>query len=261
MSDNNFNNKKVVVTRPIERAESLAKIIKEKNGYPLIVPTLELQLVKSKELCAMVDNIHIFDWIIFTSPAGVKSFFSIYKSNKIPCKIAVIGSKTEEELLKYKGNKPDLIPEKFTAEGLLKSFEEIDLTNKKIALPRTLSARKVLPDGLEEYGAKVIIAEAYTSGIPKNTSKILDLCDMLINGDVDIITFTSPLTVRNLFDVIKKEKPNELSNLIDVLQNKIIVGSIGPITGNVLKQYGIESIEPECYTVKNMINAILQEIN
>ena len=46
MSSEGFKNKKIVVTRPVERSESLANIIRENNGQPIIVPTLELQIVK-----------------------------------------------------------------------------------------------------------------------------------------------------------------------------------------------------------------------
>ena len=260
MSNDNLNNKKVVITRPIERSESLAEIIRQFNGKPVIVPTLELALVKSDELIHISNNIDDYDWIIFTSPAGVKSFFEVYEENKIPSKIAVIGVKTEEELLKY-DNSPDLIPDKFTAEGLLDSFKDIDLKDKKIALPRTLSARKVLPEGLEEYGAIVDVAEAYTSAIPKDSQKIIQLSDDILNNDVDVITFTSPLTVKNLLTVIENERPDDYNNVLKKLREEIIVASIGPITGNVLNKYKIPAVEPERYTVKDMMEALLKVIN
>ncbi|MBE6485375.1 MAG: uroporphyrinogen-III synthase [Methanosphaera stadtmanae] len=259
MSSDGFKNKKVVVTRPVERSESLAKIIRESNGQPVIVPTLELQFVKSEELLYIVKNIDEYDWIVFTSPAGVKSFFSIYKKDSIPSKIAVIGVKTEEILKKY-NETPDLIPKDFTAEGLLESFASIDLKNKKIALPRTLSARTVLPEGLEEYGAEVTIAEAYTSSIPKDKTKIIKLMDDILSNEIDIITFTSPLTVHNLLKVIKNEKSEQYDEFLHKLQSEVIVGSIGPITGKALKQYNIPAIEANRYTVKDMIDALLQYI-
>lgn len=260
MSTKDFNNKTVVITRPFERSEAMAKIIRQNNGTPLIIPTLELQLVKSEELIHITQNIHEYDWIIFTSPAGVKSFFEVYEDTKIPSKIAVIGVKTEEVLQEY-DNTPDLIPEDFTAEGLLESFKSIDLKNKKVALPRTLSARKVLPEGLTDYGAIVTIAEAYTSSIPRDTSKILELMEKIISNEIDIITFTSPLTVNNLLDVIKQERKEQYDAFINQLRTNTIVGSIGPITGNVLKQHNIPAIEPDRYTVKDMIDALLENIN
>lgn len=259
MSKNDFNNKKVVVTRPVERSESLAKIIRENNGIPVIVPTLELQLIKSKELLYVAENIEEYDWIVFTSPAGVKSFFSIYGKKELPIKIAVIGVKTEETLLKY-SNTPDLIPKNFTAEGLLESFNSINLKDKKVALPRTLSARDVLPKGLESIGAIVTIAEAYTSSIPKDKTKIINLMNDVLDDKIDIITFTSPLTVHNLFEVVMEEVPEKYDDFINKLRSTVTVGSIGPITGTALKQYEIPYIEAKRYTVKDMIDILLENI-
>ncbi len=258
MSIESFNNKKIVITRPRERSKVLADLIKDHGGVPIIIPTLELQLVKSKELVYITENISDFEWIIFTSPAGVKSFFNIYKDNTIPCKIAVIGVKTEEELLKH-DNKPDIIPDDFTAEGLIESFKSIDIKDKCIALPRTLSARTVLPDTLEEYGANVYIAEAYTSAIPKDTTKIIELSDMIINNEIDIITFTSPLTVKNLITVVKDQKPEIIDEFLDALRNNVTVASIGPVTTKALSEYNIKPVEPERYTVKDMINSLLEK--
>ncbi len=259
MSSDGFNNKKVVVTRPVERSESLANIIRKHNGQPIIVPTLELQLVKSKELSYVAEHIDEFDWIVFTSPAGVKSFFSIYENDSIPSKIAVIGVKTEEILKQY-DKTPDLIPEDFTAEGLLESFNSIDLNGKKVALPRTLSARDVLPKGLENYGAEVTIAEAYTSSIPRDKSKIIKLMEDILNDEIDIITFTSPLTVHNLLEVIKTEKAEKYDEFLNKLRTDVTIASIGPITGKALKQYGLPAIEANRYTVKDMIDTLLQNI-
>jgi len=259
MTTNKLKSKKVVITRPKERSQALAKLVEENDAIPIIIPTLELQLVKSPELIRIVDEIDSFDWIIFTSPAGVKSFFNVYPSEKIPCKIAVIGIKTEEILNKY-NNTPDIIPESFTAEGLLESFKDVDLEGKKIALPRTLSARDVLPDGLKEYGADVLIAEAYTSAIPADKTQMLELSDMIIRKDIDVITFTSPLTVKNLFDVIQEEKADDYENVLKTLREDITIASIGPITGKRLSEYNLKAIEPEKYTVKDMIEALIKNL-
>lgn len=259
MTSDKLDSKTVVITRPVERSQVLANLIKDNGGTPIIIPTLELQLVKSPELIEIAENIESYDWLIFTSPAGVKSFFDVYPSEELPCKIAVIGVKTEEVLKKY-NNTPDILPDTFTAEGLLESFKTVDLKGKKVALPRTLSAREVLPEGLKEYGADVKIAEAYKSTIPQDKSKILELSQMIIDHDVDVITFTSPLTVKNLLDVIQQEKEDIYEDVLECLRKDIIICSIGPITGNMLNKYNIKAIEPKRYTVKNMIDTLIENI-
>ena len=76
-----------------------------------------------------------------------------------------------------------------------------------------------------------------------------------------MITFTSPLTVKNLLTVIESEKPEDYENVLQKLREEVTIASIGPITGNVLNQYDIPAVEPERYTVKDMIEALIESIN
>ncbi len=241
--------KTIAITRPAERCNEAVKIVKAYGGIPFVAPTLEIKILRSKsliKLCKMADKL---DWIIFTSPAAVKSFFESCDNTTLNCKIAVIGPKTKEVLEKY-GMKVDMIPDDYTAEGLLEVFEDVDVRDKKIGLPRTMIARKVLPEGLKKRGAQVFLAEAYKSGIPKDRSRVYQLIEHIITRKIDIITFTSPLTVKNLFKVAKSE---DRRRLIESLRADIIVAAIGPITKKVLMEYGIDAITPDEYTVKAML--------
>jgi len=252
--------KTIAITRPAERCNEAVKIIKAYGGIPFVAPTLELKILKSKsliKLCKMADEL---DWIIFTSPAAVKSFFESCDDATPNCKIAVIGPKTREVLGEY-GRDVDLIPDNYTAEGLLDAFENFDIEDKKIGLPRTMIARNLLPEGLKKRGAHVFLAEAYKSGIPKDRSRVYQLIEWIITRKVDIITFTSPLTVKNLFKVAKGE---DRKRLIKSLRADIIVAAIGPITKKALMEYGIDAISPDEYTVKAMLMKVahhLQDID
>ncbi|MDO5851893.1 MAG: uroporphyrinogen-III synthase [Methanobacteriaceae archaeon] len=252
--------KKIVITRPIERSIDLSDIIIENNGVPIIVPTLELQSVETEELSKLRNTIDTYDWLIFTSPAGVQSFFK--NKEELPKinfpKIIVIGIKTKEELEKY-GYIADIIPSKYTAEGILETISNLNLENKKIAIPRTLSARNTLPDGLKAKKANVNIVEAYKSGVPKSLDKIYELIEFIKKDEIDVITFTSPLTVTNLMNIIKKD--SDFNKIIEKLRNNIIIVSIGPITTKTLTEYSITTIEPEVYTVKNMIDSLIKYLN
>ncbi|MGN1185815.1 MAG: uroporphyrinogen-III synthase [Methanobrevibacter wolinii] len=249
-----MSNKKVVaLTRPISRSKEAIKLIEDYGGEALVVPTLELELLNSPSLKDFMSEIDDLDWLIFTSVSSLDSIFKFYPdfndklSNK--CKTAVIGHKTAEVTEKY-GIHVDLIPEDYTAEGLLRSFKDIDIKGKKIGIPRTYSARNVLPDTLEKWGANVILAESYRSILPHDISKIQDLINKIFNNEIDAITFTSPLTVKNLFKVAENKK----DDLAKILSNNVLTVSIGPITGYTLDDFNVKYIYPERYTVKDMID-------
>lgn len=246
---------KIVITRPISRANDAVEIIKSYNYTPIVVPTLELELINSPSLKEMINKLDSFDWLVFTSVSSLDSIFNFYPDflNLLNdnCKTAVIGHKTAEVCEDY-GLNVDLVPRDYTAEGLLESFEKINIKGKNIGIPRTFSARAVLPKGLENMGANVFLAESYKSVLPEDTNLIEDLIKKIREKKVDAISFTSPLTVHNLFKISKDKK-----GLMESLNNDVLTVCIGPITYKSLEEYGVNSVYPKIYTVKDMIELLV----
>lgn len=252
--------KKIVITRPAERAQDSVEMVKSYGAIPIVTPTIELKDSKPEEMINLCKMKNELDWLIFTSPRAIESFFKYCNDikNAEDLKIAVIGPKTGEVLDKYY-IKADLIPEDYTAEGMLEAFEKFDVKGMKIGLPRTMVARYTLPHGLQNRGAEVILADAYKSEMPDDKSKIYELIDDILNKEIDIIMFTSPLTVKNLVKIAQKENKDEI---LDILRNKeVLVAAIGPITKKVLDAYKIEPIMPEVYTFKDMLDKLVEVMN
>ena len=253
--------KKIAITRPQERSKAVKEFIENYGSEAIIVPTLELKLENTESLKNLMEKSNELDWLIFTSVSSIESIFEFYPDflDKLnpECKIATIGTKTAELGIK-KGLPIDIIPKDYTAEGLLEEFERIDLNNKNVGVPRTFSARTILPEGLKNMGANVILAESYKSVIPEDTSKIEKLIQCILDEKIDGITFTSPLTVSNLFEIAKDDEKDEL---VEKLSTTTLTVAIGPITGNILNQLGVNHIYPERYTVKDMIDLMFRELN
>lgn len=257
-----MSKKKIAITRPENRSKNAMKFINAYGGESYVVPTLELTLMNTDSLKSLMEDADKLDWLIFTSVTSIESIFKFYPDflDKLNpnCKIAAIGHKTAELAIE-KDLHIDVIPKDYTAEGLLEEFEKIDLNNKIVGVPRTFSARTILPEGLEEMGAKVILAESYKSTIPKDTSKIKKLIKEINNQKIDGITFTSPLTVKNLFITAKNQE--EQKKLAKNLSSNTLTVSIGPITGKILDEYNVKYIMPNRYTVKDMIDLMFEEFD
>ena len=254
-------NKKIAITRPQERSKAAKEFIENYGGEAVIVPTLELKLENTDSLKNLMGKLDQLDWLIFTSVSSIDSIFKFYPdflSNLNPnCKLATIGTKTAEHAIKN-GMNIDIIPKDYTAEGLLEEFERIDLNNKIVGVPRTFSARTILPNELKRMGAEVILAESYKSVIPEDTKNIENLIHSILNEEIDGIIFTSPLTVKNLFIIAKED---EKDKLVEKLSSSTLTVAIGPITGRILDDYNVKHIYPERYTVKDMIDLMFREFN
>ena len=244
----------VAITRPKDRAGKACEIVEKLGGEAILAPTLDLKPVDTPSLRNLVEKKDELDWIIITSPTTIVSLNKFYPDflKSLNCKLAVIGNKTGK-LAEKQGLKVDLMPEDFTAEGLIEEFKKREITGQTIGIPRTASARAVLPEELEKIGNKVILAEAYKSLFPMDEKAVEELISKIENKEIDAITFTSPLTVENFFEIVEdKEKMAKL------LSDNILTVCIGPITAKVLDRYDIAYIYPDTYTVPDMMELLFK---
>ena len=247
----------VAITRPKDRAKKACEIVKELGGVPVLAPTLDLEPVNTESLKNLIERKDDLDWIIFTSPTTIVSLNKFYPDfiKTLSCKLAVIGNKTGR-LAEKNGMTVDLMPEDFTAEGLIEEFKKRGITDKVIGIPRTASARPVLPEELEKLGNEIILAEAYKSLFPMDDAAVKDLISKIENREIDAITFTSPLTVENFFEIV-----DDKQKIAKLLSENLLTVCIGPITAKVLEKYDIDHIYPDTYTVPDMMELLFKTLD
>ena len=246
----------VAITRPKDRAKKACEIVEKLGGEAILAPTLDLEPVNTESLKNLVSRKDDLDWIIFTSPTTIVSLNKFYPDflKTLECKLAVIGNKTGK-LAEKQGLEVDLMPEEFTAEGLIEEFKNQKITGQTIGIPRTASARPILPQELEKLGNEVILAEAYKSLFPMDESAVRDLIEKIENGKIDAITFTSPLTVENFFEIAEDK-----AKLAKLLNDNLLTVCIGPITAKVLEKDGGSYIYPDTYTVPDMMELLFKTL-
>ena len=116
----------VAITRPKDRAKKACEIVEELGGEAFLAPTLDLKPVDTESLKELVAQKDELDWLIFTSPTTIVSLKKFHPDflKDLNCKLAVIGNKTGK-LAEKEGLTVDLMPEEFTAEGLIEEFKKI----------------------------------------------------------------------------------------------------------------------------------------
>lgn len=244
----------VAITRPKDRAKKACEIVENLGGSAILAPTLDLEPVNTESLKNLVARKDELDWIIFTSPTTIVSLNKFYPDflKSLDCKLAVIGNKTGK-LAEKNGLRVDLMPEDFTAEGLIEEFRKREITGKTIGIPRTASARAVLPEELEKLGNEIILAEAYKSLFPMDEKAVKELIEKIENHEIDAITFTSPLTVENFLKIAEDK-----AKIAKLLNDNLLTVCIGPITAKVLEKYDIDYIYPDTYTVPDMMELLFK---
>lgn len=249
--------KKILVTRAREQASELSKLLQEYGAMVVEFPMIKITPpLNFKELDKSIRQIEIYDWIVFTSPNGVRYFLNRLRQKGKDIrelkglKIATIGSETKKLLQDLELN-VDYQPEKeYTQEGLLEGFKKWEMKGKRIIIPRSEQARDVLIKGLKEAGAMVDEVTVYR--IIREQTDIVHLKELLTQDEIDIITFTSSSTVTNFCSMFNEEE-------IRSLLNKIKICSIGPITTQKAQSLGLKiDITAKKYTIRGLVEAILK---
>jgi uroporphyrinogen III methyltransferase/synthase len=77
---------------------------------------------------------------------------------------------------------------------------------------------------------------------------------MLLDSEIQIVTFTSASAVRNFTKVLGAEQAADLLK-------KTIVAAIGPVTADAAERLGIEvTVQPTSYTVPALVDAIVAHV-
>ena len=248
--------KKIVITRPEDQAADFIRILSELGAECLLFPTITILPPESwKELDKAIRSLTQYDWIIFTSVNGVKYFFERLKLQKKDARylnginIGAIGPGTGTALMEM-GINPDLIPDRYWAEGVVEGLKKSLLVGKKVLLPRPVIARDYIPKKLAESGAIVDVVEAYQTVKPEYSQHQLNM--LFEDSAIDMITFTSPSTVDNFLALLKGQ-----SIFKEVVKAK--VACIGPITAQRAVEKGlVVDIVPDEYTVDALAMAITE---
>ncbi len=119
-------------------------------------------------------------------------------------------------------------------------------------MPRADIAREMLALELAGVGAEVDEVVAYRTVLGDSFDE--QVKDMLLIGEIDIITFTSSSTVRNFVAMMRH------GDLAEMLK-AVMVACIGPITARTARESGIRvDVVAEEYTIEGLIRAIVCDL-
>ncbi|MBC7805856.1 MAG: uroporphyrinogen-III C-methyltransferase [Akkermansiaceae bacterium] len=246
--------KRILVTRAREQASALSEKLRLLGAEPIEFPTIRIEPPTDgyAGLDAAIEAFASgYDWLVFTSANGVvHTFDRLFVRGQDArafgaMKIAAIGTATADAL-RERGIVADFVPTEFVAEAVLAQFPE-PVAGKRILLARAAEAREVLPDTWREQGATVDVVSAYRGVVATEGAE--QIRELMENGEMDIITFSSSSTVRNFVEAMEGTPISE----------GVILAAIGPVTAETCREL-IRT--PDCianeYTMDGLISEIVQ---
>ena len=242
--------KRILVTRARAQASEFAELL-ETNGATVIqFPTIKIQPIARVNM----PSLGKYDWIIFTSVNAVEIFYERLRENNEDVralggiKICAVGPKTVEALNAI-GIQPDFVPTH--SRGGVIAAEIEDIGGKRILLPRAKIATADLPNGLRQRGAHVDDVPLYDTVKVAGENRDKIVADLL-NGRVDVVTFTSSSTVTNFLEMFPAQAP-------EILLANVKVAVIGPTTQETAVEKGVKvDVVAKCATIEGLVEAVVE---
>jgi uroporphyrinogen III methyltransferase / synthase len=234
----------VVVTRSRDRAEALSTLLRERGALPIEAPAIRIEPVPPDgplDRAVGEAAAGAFDWVAFTSAAGVEAFFGRVEAldaEPPSARVAAVGAGTADALA-ARGLRPDLVPATYTTAALGEAFPE---GTGRVLLPRADIATPELEEAVAAKGWTPLRVDAYRS-LPER-SLPAQAAEALREGRVDAVVFTSRSTVQGFV------------GMAGGVGGAAVV-CIGPVTAEAAREAGLEvSAVAEPHTLEGVVAAL-----
>ena len=260
--DRPLSGRRIVVTRSHEQAVELIDMLEERGAEA--IPAHAIRIAKPEDPRPLEDacaKASTFDWIVFASANAVDSFMGCLLAagdvrDLHGVRLCAVGPSTASRLQRY-GIRVDLMPAEFRADAISEALKSAgDLHGQRILLPRADIARDRLAEELRDAGAEVVDVVAYRT-VPGTTDRDsdYDVYRMLLDRQIDAVTFASASAVRNFVAMLGQDQA------ADLLQSTV-VASIGPVTAEAAQQLGVTTtVMPERYTIPDLVDALVEHFS
>lgn len=241
----------ILVTRPSESGSRLSTALEAEGARVIELPTIQIEPPLNWGPLDQAIRRGNYEWVVFASVNAVRFFlerlavagFSVAWFSH--SNVAAIGSETARSL-DAAGVPLALVPDEYIAEALIASLLDFGpILGRRILIPSADIARETLSAGLAAAGAIVDQLTAYRTTLPDPPTNVLA---ELHSKAVDIVTFTSSSTVKNLTTILGPD--------IRFL-SEAVVACIGPVTAATARELGLDpQIVATTYTIAGLVEAI-----
>ena len=240
---------KRIVVGGTRKLEEISTLIEKQGGIPVIRSLQGTVFLAEKEVePGVLEFIEKgADWVIFTTGIGIDTLISIAAKlgleedfiDKIRhAKVASRGYKTLAALKKL-AIKPIAAADDGTTKGLVRAFEGIDFSGKRVMVQLHGETAPVLTQFLEAQGAVVQKILPYQHIEPEEET-VKTLCKELIADECDAVCFTTAVQVRSLFDFARKT--NRYQEIVQAFKAQTLAVAVGKVTLEALKDEGIDRV-------------------
>jgi len=260
-----------VVSFESRRSAEVAELIRNHGGTPMQAPSMrEIPLADQHEALAFGEALvgGSFDILILLTGVGTRLLITTLATRR-PREEVVAGlgrltlvcrGPKPIAALREVGLVPTLaVPEPNTWRDLLSALDGmLPIAGKRVAVQEYGARNEELLAGLRQRGAQVATVPVYGWALPEDTAPMRAAIERLVAREVDAVLVSSATQIDNVFHVAAEIGAADA--LREALQERTVVGSIGPITTAALQHHGVEpDLQPEHPRIGHLVAEIARQ--
>lgn len=251
-----LSGQRIVVTRPRDEGARSSDALEAMGAEVLLAPTVEIRPIEDVgPLDGALDRISEYDWLVFTSVNGVRSFFErLFERGKDlralgGVRLAAIGPATAEALDRFH-LRADLVPPSFRSESLAEALAGV-AAGSRILLARADRGRTILQDELSRLAEVEQVAVYQNADVDRLPDALVD---RVVEGSVDWITLSSSAIAARLHALLPEPARRRIGR-------EVKLASISPITTKAAADLGwTVAAEASAHTWDGLIEALVRQV-
>jgi uroporphyrinogen III methyltransferase/synthase len=245
--------KRILVTRTREQASRLVRLLSDLGARPIEVPSIAVVDPPDWQPAdGALQTLAVYDWLVLTSANGVRKLFARLAHLGgdarwlAPVRVAAIGPATAAALREH-GIAADLVPTEYRGAAVAQALVEAGVASQRVLLARAADVPEELAARLRAAGADVQEVPLYRTVVPEDAAP---RAREALRAGVDIITFTSSSTVRNLLTLAGPERERV---------GQAVIACIGPVTAETARALGLRvDVVAREYTIEGLVAALVE---
>ncbi|PRQ09253.1 uroporphyrinogen-III C-methyltransferase [Enhygromyxa salina] len=244
--------RRVVVTRAARQAGGLVNLLAAEGADAVVFPCLDFAPAAADQQAALDQALRSFapggagpDFagVIVSSPNGVEALFEALARAQLDVRIfagklvAAIGTGTAERLIE-RGLRPDIVPDRARAEGLIQALRDRQVLGRAWLQIRADEGRELLGQAIAKAGGQLTLVVGYQTVRPAVPGLLLASLQPVDEGGegYDAICFASGRTARHFLETTGEVLGDERARA-HLARAKVI--AIGPVTADAITALGI----------------------
>ena len=261
-----------VATLEARMTGALASMISKRGGEPVCAPALrEAPLDCGDDVRYLLDRLESgsLDVVVFQTGVGARALF---KEADRQGRLDFLLDSLRGITTVCRGPKPTAalkqvdvqisagIDAPYTTKELLDALTALPVEGKRLMALQYGERNAALMSALGEQCASVDELCLYEWQLPDDTAPMVSLVDELLDGRIDVITFTSQVQIRHLY-MIAADNGVPQDELSDALNTRTIVCAVGPTCAAALADVGVTTdTQPEYPKMGHMVNALAEYV-